>query len=162
MPGPVVVLGEFARVGRTPPPQLIMCALAEAEMCGRQDIAIEIVRIYIAPVVEAHDLANARDANPEPGQPQGAGQSQSDDIAEQLTRYPGHAGVGIVSDPTGVEVLEVRWLRGYEAPVFSAPVDGRAVRVGDRRRARDAADRAPSAAASRAAERAARRARAVG
>ena len=129
MPGPVVVLGEFARVGRTPPPQLIMCALAEAEMCGRQDIAIEIVRIYIAPVVEAHDLANARDANPEPGQPQGAGRSQSDDIAEQLTRYPGHAGVGIVSDPTGVEVLEVRWLRGYEAPVFSAPVDGRAVRV---------------------------------
>ncbi len=53
-PGPIAVLGEFARQGHVPPPPVILCALAEAEAIGRDDIASDIVRLFIAPVVYAH------------------------------------------------------------------------------------------------------------
>jgi hypothetical protein len=65
-PGPIAVLGELVRCGRTPPPQLIIFAIAEAEATGRDDIVADIVRLYIAPVVYSHELAHARSANPTP------------------------------------------------------------------------------------------------
>lgn len=55
--GPISVLGEFVRVGQVPPPPVILCAIAEAEALGRDDIADRIVRTFVEPVVRAHDQA---------------------------------------------------------------------------------------------------------
>lgn len=63
-PGPIAVLGELLRLKQYPSPQVIMCAIAEAESLGRGDVAIHIVETFIAPVVQRHQLANARNANP--------------------------------------------------------------------------------------------------
>jgi hypothetical protein len=117
IPSPVVVLGEFARTGRPPPPQLIMCALAEAEMCGRQDIAIEIVRIYIAPVVYAHDLAMARDANPEPGEPQAPAQQVAPQTQPQSAPQSGPRAVGSLSED------ELQWMLDHDPEGFHAAMN---------------------------------------
>lgn len=63
LPGPISVLGEFLRIGQTPPPPVILCAIAEAEAIGRGDLASDIVRVFVAPVVYQHELANARSAH---------------------------------------------------------------------------------------------------
>jgi hypothetical protein len=39
---------------------VILCAIAEAETIGRCDLASDIVRVFVAPVVYRHELANAR------------------------------------------------------------------------------------------------------
>jgi len=62
-PGPISVLGAYLSRGEYPPPPVVMCAIAEAETIGRTDLAHDIIRTFIAPVVYKHELANARDAN---------------------------------------------------------------------------------------------------
>ena len=57
-PSPSTVLGQFARLGQTPPPFVILCAIAEAEENGRGDIADDIVRTYVEPAVKARDKRN--------------------------------------------------------------------------------------------------------
>lgn len=54
-PGPISVLGEFVRIGQTPPPPVIICAIAEAESLGRCDLADDIVNVFIVPVVAQND-----------------------------------------------------------------------------------------------------------
>lgn len=57
--GPISVLGEYVRVGHFPPPTVILCAIAEAEALGRDDIASGIIRLFVAPIVHQHELAAA-------------------------------------------------------------------------------------------------------
>jgi hypothetical protein len=64
MPTPLQVLNQYASAQQIPPPQVILCAIAEAEMMGRTDISHEIVRVYIAPVVYQRDIALAKSAAP--------------------------------------------------------------------------------------------------
>ena len=52
-PGPIAVLGEIARTGQNPPPAVVLCAIAEAEATGREDLASDIVRTFIAPFAYA-------------------------------------------------------------------------------------------------------------
>jgi hypothetical protein len=59
-PGPISVLGEILRIGQSPPPTVILCAIAEAEALGRGDLASDIVRAFVAPVVYQHQKARAR------------------------------------------------------------------------------------------------------
>lgn len=59
VPGPISVLGEILRVGQTPPPTVILCAIAEAQAIGRNDLASDIVQVFIAPVVYHHQRARA-------------------------------------------------------------------------------------------------------
>jgi len=58
------VLGEILRVGQTPPPTVILCAIAEAQQIGRNDLASDIVQVFIAPVVYHHQRMRARAARP--------------------------------------------------------------------------------------------------
>lgn len=60
LPGPISVLGEILKIGQYPPPQVILCAIAEAESLGRRDLASDIVSAFVAPVVYRHQLAKAR------------------------------------------------------------------------------------------------------
>lgn len=55
VPGPISVLGEILRIGQTPPPTVILCAIAEAESLGRRDLASDIVQAFVAPAVLAHE-----------------------------------------------------------------------------------------------------------
>lgn len=67
LPSPLVVLATYLRAGHTPPPTVIMCAIAEAEASGRVDLAEVIVRVLVLPVVQAAEqaqVAQARDVNP--------------------------------------------------------------------------------------------------
>jgi len=57
------VLGEILRVGQTPPPTVILCAIAEAQAIGRNDLASNIVQVFIAPVVYHHQQ-RSRGARP--------------------------------------------------------------------------------------------------
>jgi len=50
-PSPLRVLAQMLAAGMDPPPQVILCAIAEAELLGRLDVAREIVEALIAPVV---------------------------------------------------------------------------------------------------------------
>lgn len=68
-PSPLVVLDGYLRQGQTPPPPVILCALAQAETSGNLELANDIVRTFIAPVVYQAELAAARDATPYPMTP---------------------------------------------------------------------------------------------
>lgn len=59
VPSPLVVLDAFLREGRRPPPQVILCAIAQAEIMGRIDVANELVRAFVAPVVERSERRGA-------------------------------------------------------------------------------------------------------
>lgn len=68
-PSPIMMIGHYLRMGQHPPPQVLMCAIAEAETIGREDIAIGIVQTFVAPTVWRHQaqqaqVGRARDANP--------------------------------------------------------------------------------------------------
>ena len=58
------MLGEILRVGQTPPPTVILCAIAEAQAIGRNDLASDIVSVFIAPVVYHHQRTRARGERP--------------------------------------------------------------------------------------------------
>ena len=60
VPGPISVLGEILRVGQTPPPTVLLCAIAEAQSIGRNDLASDIVQVFIAPVVYHHQRTRGR------------------------------------------------------------------------------------------------------
>ena len=64
VPGPISVLGEVLRIGQTPSPTVILCAIAEAQSIGRNDLASDIVRVFIAPVVYHHQRMRARGTRP--------------------------------------------------------------------------------------------------
>jgi hypothetical protein len=53
------VLGEILRVGKTPSPTVIICAIAEARSIGRDDLVSDIVQVFIAPVVLHHQRMRA-------------------------------------------------------------------------------------------------------
>jgi hypothetical protein len=59
-PGPISVLGELVRIGQVPPPTVILCAIAEAEALGCNDLASDIIRVFVAPVVYQHAGLNQR------------------------------------------------------------------------------------------------------
>ncbi len=60
LPGPISMLGEILRIGQAPSPTVILCAIAEAQSIGRNDIASDIVRVFVAPVVHHHELSSGR------------------------------------------------------------------------------------------------------
>ncbi len=64
LPGPISVLGEILRVGQAPPPRVILCAIAEAQSIGRNDLASDIVLAFVAPVVHHHQRSRVRSARP--------------------------------------------------------------------------------------------------
>lgn len=64
VPGPISVLGEILRIGKTPPPTVILCAIAEAQALGRNDLASDIVQVFIKPVVLHHQRMRARGGRP--------------------------------------------------------------------------------------------------
>ena len=64
VPGPISVLGEILRVGQTPPPTVILCAIAEAQSIGRNDLAADIVKVFVAPVVFHAQRSRARGTAP--------------------------------------------------------------------------------------------------
>ena len=63
-PGPISVLGEYIRVGHFPPPTVILCAIAEAESVGRDDIASDIIRMFVAPIVHQYEMENVQHVAP--------------------------------------------------------------------------------------------------
>jgi hypothetical protein len=64
LPGPISVLGEILRIGQIPSPTVILCAIAEAQSIGRSDLASDIVRVFVAPVVHAHQRGRAQRVRP--------------------------------------------------------------------------------------------------
>lgn len=50
-PSPIAVMSDYLRRGEPPPPVVAVCAIAEAESTGRQDLAREIAQAFVAPVV---------------------------------------------------------------------------------------------------------------
>lgn len=60
IPGPISVLGEIIKVGKTPPPTVVLCAIAEAQAIGRNDLASDIVLAFIVPVVQQHQHMRSR------------------------------------------------------------------------------------------------------
>lgn len=60
VPSPLVVLDSFLRAGQTPPPPVILCAIAQAEIMGDEDLVESLVRAFILPVVQAAEAAGAQ------------------------------------------------------------------------------------------------------
>jgi hypothetical protein len=50
-PGPIATLGEMLSVGQTPPPTVVLCAIAEAQAIGRHDLASDIAQAFVEPVL---------------------------------------------------------------------------------------------------------------
>lgn len=99
-PSPIMVLGEFIRQKRQPPPFVIQCAIAEAEQSGRHDITSDIIRMFVEPAVRARYAAQGM-AQP-PAMPAGAPVApgtQSPQAAPQAQGSPRNGGVpGSLSD----------------------------------------------------------------
>jgi hypothetical protein len=57
------VLGEILRIGKAPPPTVVLCAIAEAQSIGRNDLASDIVQAFVAPVVYQHQRKHAQRAS---------------------------------------------------------------------------------------------------
>lgn len=69
-PTPMDVLVEFMRRGKQPPPIVIMCAIAQVEALGRNDLAQHIIRVFIQPTVQAYYGEGGTPPSPE--NPQGS------------------------------------------------------------------------------------------
>lgn len=67
VPSPLRVLAQLLATGVDPPPQVILCAIAEAELLGRLDVAREIVEALIVPVVESARRGQQIPAQSPPG-----------------------------------------------------------------------------------------------
>lgn len=64
-PSPFLVLDGFVRAGKQPPPFVVQCAIAEAELAGRMDIVTDLVRTFVEPIVrEAEDATIAQIVRP--------------------------------------------------------------------------------------------------
>ena len=63
---PIFVLDEMLRAGQQPPPMVIQCAIAEAEMLGQYELASDIIHRFVAPLVQEH--AGARGGGQAPPQ----------------------------------------------------------------------------------------------
>lgn len=66
LPGPIAVLGEILRIGQIPTPTVVLCAIAEAQSLGRNDLAADIAQ-RVAPIAHRHQLSKARPAAYERG-----------------------------------------------------------------------------------------------
>lgn len=49
VPSPIATLDQYARAGHMPPLQVVVCAIAEAQMLGRNDVAHVIAQQYRVP-----------------------------------------------------------------------------------------------------------------
>ncbi len=52
-PSPIAVLSDFVRAGAEPPPMVVQCAIAQAELMGRPDLALVLTRRYVIPALAA-------------------------------------------------------------------------------------------------------------
>lgn len=68
-PGPIAVLGEILRSGQKPPQKVILCAIAEAQAMGRNDLASDIVQAFVVPAVNANALRYGAPMPPPPPPP---------------------------------------------------------------------------------------------
>jgi hypothetical protein len=91
VPGPISVLGEIIKVGRTPPPTVVLCAIAEAQAIGRDDLASDIVMAFVAPVVAQRQRMRSRTPHAAPGYARGScAVARSPREAADATVYPVH------------------------------------------------------------------------
>ena len=105
-PGPISVLGEILRVGQTPPPTVILCAIAEAQSIGRNDLASDIVQAFIAPVVQHHQRARGArpvHANYERG-------------SCEIVRSPRHTAESAYSPPAAPSLFEAGFPAAWSPP----------------------------------------------
>jgi hypothetical protein len=73
-PSPIAVLSDFVRANVQPPPIVVQCAIAEAEMLGRADLALELTRAYVIPALAAGG-GPGPDPVPGPDPDQGGGEN---------------------------------------------------------------------------------------
>ena len=105
-PGPISVLGEILRVGQTPPPTVILCAIAEAQAIGRNDLASDIVSVFIAPVVYHHQ--RTRGSRPV--------QATYERGSCEISRSPRHAAESAHSPPTAPPRFEAGFPAAWSPP----------------------------------------------
>ena len=55
-PGPIATLGEMLSIGQAPPPDVILCAIEEAQAIGRHDLASDIVQAFIEPIIRIRTI----------------------------------------------------------------------------------------------------------
>lgn len=53
-PTPLAVLHDYVRANVIPPPFVVQCAIAEAELLGRFDVAHQITKTYLIPSLMSH------------------------------------------------------------------------------------------------------------
>ena len=116
VPGPISVLGEIIKVGRTPPPTVVLCAIAEAQAIGRDDLVSDIVNAFVAPVVAQRQRMRARAARGAQGYGRGscAATHSPREMADAQTYQPARSCL-VVPPPASV-------LRRDAAPSPSTPV----------------------------------------
>jgi hypothetical protein len=94
-PSPLVVLDAFMRLGETPPPPVILCAIAQAELLGRGDVVEAIVRAFVLPVVQAAQQSSMMPTMPmmlPPTEPPMMPQPPGDDAWVRSMMPPGGPG----------------------------------------------------------------------
>ena len=79
-PSPLAVLDYYLQSGQTPPPPVILCAIAQAEILGQLDLAADLVRAFVQPVVEQAVRQ---------GQQHGYGQGQGSGRGHHHGHHPG-------------------------------------------------------------------------
>lgn len=50
-PSPIAVLSDFVRANAAPPAIVVQCAIAQAELMGRSDLALALTREYVIPAL---------------------------------------------------------------------------------------------------------------
>lgn len=69
VPSPIATLDQYARAGHMPPLQVVVCAIAEAQMLGRNDVAHVIAQQYRVPPEALGQGTTAPPAAPPPPMP---------------------------------------------------------------------------------------------
>jgi uncharacterized SAM-binding protein YcdF (DUF218 family) len=124
-PSPIIVLHGYLRSGDHPPPHVVLCAIAEAELDGNMLLRDEIVRTYVEPTVRAAQEANAIDVEGHEA-PDGDG---GDDVTPASPGDPDAdtraalEATGMDAEQVNASIEQIQRERAQRAPATPPPSD---------------------------------------
>jgi hypothetical protein len=100
-PTPIQVFNMYVERREVPPPPVILCAIAEAQSLGRDDVASNIMHAFVVPVVQQAEFARAMSARP--AAPYAAPQAQQPQ-PQPHTPAGGGGPAAIMTDATDAQI----------------------------------------------------------
>jgi hypothetical protein len=97
-PSPMAVMTQILQAGQAPPPFVVQCAIAEAELAGRYDVAYALTQQYVIPGLQQQQIGPGGGAAAGTGTGTGSGSAAAADGIAAVTDAPQTAPAELPAD----------------------------------------------------------------